>query len=565
MPSPTSSVRIPDDPVEPAVARQLRAGLQYLAAGSIDEAIEAFQLGLAAVEADAFSGASIEIVPELHAKLGNARMLRGDFELAGENYKAALRLAPHLTACWCNLGNVQVKCGKPQDAIAYYVQALRLESGHWPSRTNLVQALMATRQYLLAKALLMELIEDRPQDAGLHNQLGKLHFELNELEAALQCFRRAAELDPQDSDSIYWTGSIRQKMGDIAAAEAAYVQAAKINPLIRRPAAKFPADFRVLALFAPFAGNLPTDYLFKDAAYDADTLAVFTSRDYDVEALERGVHVVVNLISDADQADGLLPLVADLAGRLGKPIVNHPGKILRTTRDEVAHLLEGIPGCRIPKVLRQQAGSELAVAALQAVLAPSSTILVRPAGTHGGDDFEKVDDMAELAGLLAQRCDGDRYFIEYIDYRSADGFFRKYRFIFVDGQILPYHLAIADGWKVHHDSTDMTDYAWMQQEEEAFLENPAAVFSPSHYDALREIQQRIGLEYFGIDCGLDRSGNLVVFEVNASMLVHGQNEDFPYKTPYVHRIKSAFDAMLRKFATADAAGAGRVAGRRRGD
>jgi len=56
------------------------------------------------------------------------------------------------------------------------------------------------------------------------------------------------------------------------------------------------------------------------------------------------------------------------------------------------------------------------------------------------------------------------------------------------------------------------------------------------------------LVFFGIDCGLDGSGNLVVFEANASMLVHDKNEEFPYKAPFVHRIKSAFDEMLRKFA-----------------
>jgi len=67
---------------------------------------------------------------------------------------------------------------------------------------------------------------------------------------------------------------------------------------------------------------------------------------------------------------------------------------------------------------------------------------------------------------------------------------------------------------------------------------------------LQKIRRRIGLDYFGIDCGLDASGNLVVFEVNASMLVHDQNKDFPYKTPFVHRIKAAFEAMLRKFAAA---------------
>jgi hypothetical protein len=38
--------------------------------------------------------------------------------------------------------------------------------------------------------------------------------------------------------------------------------------------------------------------------------------------------------------------------------------------------------------------------------------------------------------------------------------------------------------------------------------------------------------------------------VNASMLVHEQNEDFPYKAPFVLRIKLAFDEMLRKFSVA---------------
>jgi hypothetical protein len=45
-----------------------------------------------------------------------------------------------------------------------------------------------------------------------------------------------------------------------------------------------------------------------------------------------------------------------------------------------------------------------------------------------------------------------------------------------------------------------------------------------------------------------------VFEVNASMLVHDRNEGFLYKTPAVHRIKLAFDAMLRKLAAGDASG-----------
>ncbi len=246
----------------------------------------------------------------------------------------------------------------------------------------------------------------------------------------------------------------------------------------------------------------------------------------------------------------MLPLAADLVDRLGKPTVNDPLTIRKTTRDAVADLLWGIPGCRIPKIWRRKAGADFSIATLQAALPLPFAILARPVGTHGGDDFVKIDGLGELAALLAHLPDNDRYLIEYIDYRSSDGYFRKYRFIFVDDQILPYHLAIANDWKVHHDSTDMADHLWMQREEEAYLNDPTAVFDAGHYRALRAIRERIGLDYFGIDCGLDRSGDLVVFEANASMLVHDGNDEFPYKAPSVLRIKSAFDQMLRKRAIA---------------
>jgi tetratricopeptide (TPR) repeat protein/glutathione synthase/RimK-type ligase-like ATP-grasp enzyme len=537
------------------VARQLRTGLEYYAAGAIEEAIAAYRRGLAVVEDESPGRLSVETISQLHSNLGNACMVRGDLEFATANYKAALRLAPQLTACWCNLGNVQLKTGKPQQAIALYLQALTLNPGHWPSRTNLVQALMATQQYLVARALLLELIEERPQDGQIRHQLGKTCFELNELEAAIECFQQAIALDPRDADSLYWIGGIRQRMGDVEAAETAYAQAAHIQPLIRRPARKSPADFRVLALYAPFAGNTPTEYLFGDCDYDTDTLALLARSEIDVDHLNPDVQVVVNLISDADQADAVLPMAADLVGRLGKPVVNDPARIRRTTRDATANLLTGIPGCRIPRVLRQKADADFSAAALQEALALASSILVRPAGTHGGDDFQRIEDPSALAALLAACPGTDRYLIEYIDYQSADGYFRKYRFIFVDGEILPYHLAIGNGWKVHHVNTDMADQPWMQREEEAFLTDPASVFDAGNYLVLRAIRERIGLEYFGIDCGLDRCGNLVVFEVNASMLVHQHNEGFPYKTPFVRRIKQAFDRMLRKLAIAGAAAA----------
>jgi len=303
----------------------------------------------------------------------------------------------------------------------------------------------------------------------------------------------------------------------------------------------------VLALFAPFAGNTPTEYLLTGPAYEANTLAVFDGRGYDLDALRQSADVVFNLISDADQAQALFPLVTKLVDRLGLPTINPPRKIQPTTREGVARLLDGIAGCRIPKVLRLNADVD-PIAAREALASFAMPVLVRPTGTHGGDDFEMFDDVNKAAGFMARHPGAEHYLIEYLDYRSADGHFRKYRFIFIDDEILPYHLAIGLDWKLHHDSTDMIDHGWMQREEQAYLTDPMAFFTSSHYQALRAIRAALGLEYFGIDCGLDAAGNLVVFEVNASMLVHQHNENFPYKAPFVERIRQAFEAMLRKMA-----------------
>jgi tetratricopeptide (TPR) repeat protein/glutathione synthase/RimK-type ligase-like ATP-grasp enzyme len=530
------------------VDQQLLIGQHYYDEGHIDQAIAAFHNGLQAARSAGVDQISADVLAELHARLGDAYMVSRRFGSAAAQYKSALRLEPTLVACWCNLGNAQLQTGNTKDAIARYGEALKLFPANWTLRTSLAQALMAEKQYIRAKALLMELARERPQDGELRHLLGKTCFRLNDFAEARRHFEAALAINPRNADNHYWIGGVWQRMGDIDAARAAYAQGAEIRPVIRREAVKSPADFRLLALFAPYAGNTPCEYLFKEAAYDTDTLALFDGSELDAASLG-DVQLVVNLISDADQARLVLPAAARLVEKLGKPVINDPGKIQHTTRDAVARLLPGISDCHIPRLLRLDAGADLSAAALAKQLPFSFPVLARPAGTHGGDDFEKIASLSDLASFLGNHPDSDHYVIEYIDYASADGHFRKYRFIFVGDEILPYHLAIGNDWKVHHASTDMVNQRWMQREEAAFLARPDAVFTAENYRALRTIRERIELDYFGIDCGLDDNGDIVVFEVNASMLVHDDNAEFPYKDPSVRAIKRAFNAMLHQRAT----------------
>ena len=541
MTSPSMAIAAPATGA-PDVSDLLRKGREHYRRGEIGNAIAIFKAGLA-LAATVSVGVAVDGVADLHAALANAFMLCDDIASAAENYKAALRLAPHLVACWCNLGIVHQRSGMVQEAIALYLEALRRNPGHRPSRTNLVQALVATRQFAIARTLLLELLEETPDESDLRGQLGKVCFELGETGDALAQFEHAVALAPEQAENFYWIGAIRQARGELEAARAAYAHAVQVHPILRRPAIKSPPAFRALALFAPFVGNTPVEFLFKDCAYQTSILSLLPGSQPDICLLAQEADVVVNLVSDADQGAEVLPLATAIARSLGKPVVNDPAKIQNTTRDATAVALAVIDGCRVPRTVRIAAGE-----GLPAGLDLAFPLLARQAGLHGGDIFEKFDDVAALEAFLAAHADHDRYVIDYIDYRSADGFFRKYRFLFIGEQILPYHLAIGDDWKLHRDSTEMGRHAWMQDEEERFLRAPEQVFGTAHYEALRIIRDRIGLDYFGIDCGLDRDGNLVVFEVNASMLVHDQNPEFPYKDLYIGRIKVAFDAMLGRVA-----------------
>ncbi|MGY0575108.1 tetratricopeptide repeat protein [Bradyrhizobium sp. RDM12] len=356
MTSPSMALALPASRT-PDISDMLRAGREHYRCGEIRSAIAVFQAGLARA-ATASIGVAVDCVADLHAALANAFMLCDDFGSAAENYKAALRIAPHLVACWCNLGIVHQRSGQTQDAISLYLEALRRNPGHRPSRTNLVQALVATRQFAIARTLLLELLEETPDDAELRSQLGKVCFELGETEEAVAQFERAVVLAPGQAENFYWVGAIRQARGEQEAAQAAYARAAQAHPILRRPAAKSPPAFRALALFAPFVGNTPVEFLFRDCAYQTSILSLLPGNQPDVRLLAREADVVVNLVSDADQGAAVLPLATAIARSLGKPIVNDPAKIENTTRDATALELADVEGCRVPRTIRIATGED---------------------------------------------------------------------------------------------------------------------------------------------------------------------------------------------------------------
>jgi len=207
-------------------------------------------------------------------------------------------------------------------------------------------------------------------------------------------------------------------------------------------------------------------------------------------------------------------------------------------------MLAGVDGLVIPRTVRVSAEAladgPAQAAALAAVDAP---LLVRPIGSHGGKGLVRIDAGADAADLPAAAA---YYLTAFHDFRSGDGFHRKYRAIFVGREPLPYHLAISRDWMVHYEHAGMEGDARRLTEELRYLEDPAAALGGDAWAAVAAIGAAIDLDYAGVDFTLTADGRVLVFEANATMLVHPEAPDGPlaHKNPFIERITGAFQAML---------------------
>ena len=142
--------------------------------------------------------------------------------------------------------------------------------------------------------------------------------------------------------------------------------------------------------------------------------------------------------------------------------------------------------------------------------------------------------------------------MEYLDARGPDGSPRKYRAMFVNGEILPLHLCISSDWKVHYFTSAMADNETYRAEERRFLENMSAVLGAKAMAALAAIRDTLGLDYAGIDFALNAEGEVLLFETNATMIIlpPGPDARWDYRRAPIARVENAVRTMLAQRAKA---------------
>lgn len=368
-----------------------------------------------------------------------------------------------------------------------------------------------------------------------------------------QDFLFRAQQNPADAHAYLDFSTVLQLTGNRDDALAVQAEAIAIRQLYSLPARRDGPGIRLLVIMGPgdLMANTPVEFLIEDSDVALTMLYMTTKSDWPTLIPEHDVLLVG--VAESDQNRLLLQrLVHDLRD-WPRPVINRPEHIAVLSRDGACAALAAIRGVEMPDTIRidraqlQAIGdSTLAVTAL--LPDGDFPVIVRPTGSHAGQNLDKLMTPADVAGYLA-RVDVARFYLSrFVDYSNTDGQFRKYRITLVDGKPFICHYAISSHWMIHYLNAGMTESQAKRDEEADCMAHFDTQFALRHAAALQAIHARLGLAYVGIDCAETPDGKLLVFEVDNAMIVHDMDPEgmFPYKKPVMHKVFAAFRQLLEK-------------------
>jgi hypothetical protein len=347
---------------------------------------------------------------------------------------------------------------------------------------------------------------------------------------------------------------IAQLLGDKSAGLAVQHEVLLSHQLYRSPCASVSPRLRVLALAAAtdMGSNTPIEFLLEESGVELLMLYVIPEVELPTPLPEHDVAIVI--ASDSEDCRAALCKIDAALSHWPRPLLNPPDRIGNLDRDKLYRLLIGLEGLEIPVTLavpREQLW-QFATALETIASELAFPVIIRPRGSHAGVGLAKIDDATALLAYVAASSAQEFFVSRFVDYASEDGLFRKYRVVFVDGEPYACHMAIADRWDIWYLNADMSNSASKRLEEETFMQTFDIGFGRRHRTALTGLAERIGLDYFIIDCAETRDGSLLVFEADNTAVVHNMDwpRVFPYKPPQMRKIFGAFAAMLERRAAA---------------
>ncbi len=406
-----------------------------------------------------------------------------------------------------------------------------------------------------------------PNDPDLVRRLSKLLAVRGAFAEAASWNEKALELTPFGYDNLLLRSCLRLDAGDLEGAQDALGLLAAHFPFEfpRRVKPGRPNLLRVRGLknakyqlrasergFEPSleGGHFSVLHFLNEQRYNVclhnvfDTPAVWPD---DRPAPD----IILNTIACADRMEASLRALSRfLAAWPDVPVINHPDKVLRTSREQNYRSLGGVEGVVFPKTERIHWAGDDAETLVRSIEEKGFAypLVIRPCETHTGVEVTLAADADAVRRYFSDARGGrDYYLIQYHDLSDARGHFRKSRTFCIDGRFYPVASLVHSGWNVHSGDrySLMVDSEDLQAAEQAYLRDFEGWLGPENVARLEAVRERVELDFFGIDfCKLD-DGRLFIFECNAAMRHNYDHAGaFPYTEPYLDRVTDAFHAML---------------------
>jgi Tetratricopeptide repeat/TPR repeat len=435
--------------------------------------------------------------------------------------------------------------GRPEEARNAYIEVIRRSPSHFGALNNLGGLLYSAGFRTAARSAYAEAIAHHPNNPHGHFNLGNLLREEGELDAARLEYETALRLEPDHPEAHRGMALLLLESGEEDAAKVHQRAGFRAGAVTVLPYRGQQQPIPALLLVSAAKGNAPFQQLLDDKIF---LVTVIVAEFFDVAQTLPPHRLIVNAIGDADLCSAALESARAIISRTAAPVINAPSAVLVTGRAGNAVRLSNIPGLITPATVNVSKDALAGADPYSAIVERgfSYPFLLRSPGFHIGRYFNLIADEHDLATAVSTLPGKSLALIRYLDARGPDGKVRKYRVMIIDGRLYPAHLAVAQQWKVHYFSADMADNAQHRAEDEAFLQDMPSVLGARAVHALECIRDTLALDYAGIDFGLDRDGNVLFFEANASMTIHPPARDprWEFRRAPVERILDAARRML---------------------
>jgi hypothetical protein len=426
--------------------------------------------------------------------------------------------------------------GQVEAAKAAYLQVLRADPLNHPALCELGALALSTGHRAAAQTAYQRAVQLQPHNPTSRVNLGNLYYQDGELQRAREQYEAALQSVPGHVSAHQGLACALEQLGQLQDAQHHWRHGFVGHAVAPQRYRGSAAPIRVLLLVSTRLGNIATTQFLDDRTF---AVTVVYADAFNAQEPMPAHDVIFNAIGDADLCGATLQQLRVLLDGTGSRIINPPAQVLVTDRLQNAQRLGRIEGVIAPRIRRFTCA-----ASAESMDDLRFPVLVRAPGYHMGKHFVRVERPGDLPTALAALPAGELLAIEFLDARGVDGMARKYRVMFIDGQLFPLHLAVSKDWKVHYFSAAMAESAALREEERCFLEDMPAVLGKRAMRALAQVCRELDLDYAGIDFGLAPDGSILLFEANATMaiLLPGPDSIWDYRR---QPIRAALQAARR--------------------